>query len=267
MSNHLISTVYKRQLGSHMRKSVMALLADKASDDGSGIWASKQTLADELCCSKQTVIATIQGFIADGLVHENGTRKCSTGATVEYRIDVAAVEALPLVNCHAKQSSQLTGQEASPVKSTVSRGQAAGPKPSRTILSSEAKASSQRGSRIPLDWEPGPLPANVAALVAEWPPGRELRELEGFRDYWTARTRDAARLNWDLTWHNRIRDMHDRIIRENRNARQPMGRNQPSDGLSPTTRAALRVFGGGDENGFSGRADEVPRLGCAGGYG
>lgn len=79
------------------------------------------------------------------------------------------------------------------------------------------RATPDKGHRIPANWHPGPLPATVAALVALWPPGREDRELEGFRDYWEARTRDAARSDWDKVWHNRIRDQHDRILRENRN--------------------------------------------------
>lgn len=83
-------------------------------------------------------------------------------------------------------------------------------------LSQPVKA---RGSRIPSDFEPSPVPQPIADLLALWPPGREQRELEGFRDYWLARTKDAAKLDWDKTWHNRIRDQHDRIMRENRNGR------------------------------------------------
>jgi hypothetical protein len=45
-------------------------MADKASDYGTGIWASKQTMADELEVSKQTVITTIKGLVADGLLVE-----------------------------------------------------------------------------------------------------------------------------------------------------------------------------------------------------
>jgi hypothetical protein len=120
VSNHLISTTYKRELRTPMRKSVMALLADKASDDGSGIYASKQTMADELCCSKQTIIDTIKSFMADGLIVELGTRRAPNGFTVEYGIVVDALEALPLVRCHAdreaRKSGRLTGQPNRPVR-------------------------------------------------------------------------------------------------------------------------------------------------------
>lgn len=123
MSNHLISAVYKRDLRTPMRKGVMALLADKASDDGSGIYASKQTMADELCCSKQAVLDTIKGLLAEGLLAEIGIRKAPNGHTVEYGIMVDALDALPLVKCHADRearqrdrSTSPTGQRAGPVK-------------------------------------------------------------------------------------------------------------------------------------------------------
>lgn len=114
MSNHLISEVYKRQTGGLARNAVMVLLADKASDDGTGIWASKQRMADELGTTKQTVIATIKALITDGLLREDGQRKSPNGYTVEYAINVAALQALPLVAAH--QSSSTTGKAASPVK-------------------------------------------------------------------------------------------------------------------------------------------------------
>ncbi|MES2904527.1 MAG: hypothetical protein V4696_10115 [Pseudomonadota bacterium] len=131
MSNHLISLAYKRDLRTSMRKAVLVLMADKASDDGSGIWAAKQTMADELCCSKQTVIDTIKGFVAEGIVSERGQRKSPNGYTVEYHLNVAVVEALPLVKCHAdKGSRKLTGQPAGPVKEIDPTSQPAGPEPS-----------------------------------------------------------------------------------------------------------------------------------------
>lgn len=205
MSNHLISSVYKRQLGTHMRKSVMALLADKASDDGSGIWASKQTLADELCCSKQTVIATIARFIEDGLLKESGRRKCRTGATVEYTICVGALEALPMVPCHAaKESSRLTGQAAQPVNLAEARGQAAGPKPSRNHPPKKDKPSlvARAGRKHPLPdgWKPEPFSddAQCAEIIALWQPGRIERELSKFRANHIAK--GSLFKNWQAAW-------------------------------------------------------------------
>ncbi len=120
MSNRLISEAYRRDLRTPMRKGVMALLADKADDDGTGIYASKQTMADELCCSKQAMLDTIKAFIAEGLLIEVGHRRVANGFIVEYGIVVSALEALPMVKSHAdrlaRQSGTLTGQRVAPVK-------------------------------------------------------------------------------------------------------------------------------------------------------
>lgn len=242
MSNHLISAVYKRQLGSHMRKSVMALLADKASDDGSGIWAAKQTLADELCCSKQTVIATIQGFIRDGLLVETGTRRCSSGATVEYSINVAAVDALPFVSCHARQSSTLTGQAARPVKLAASRGQSAGPKPSRTPKLPKKDKPSLVAHELPDDWEPQDfgLDTESRKVVSGWPPGELGRQLEHFRAH---HLKTGGRFkNWQAAWSTWVLNSRN-FGAANGGRSHPVGRNQPDDGIGPTARAAIAAFG------------------------
>ena len=133
MSNHLTSIAYKRNLGSLSRKAVMVLLADKASDDGSGIWASKQRMADEICASKQTVISVLKGLIEDGLIYEVGQRRCANGYTVEYSIDTVALEALPLVKWHCDQSNGLTGQAVSPVNELNPTSQAALPDQSSSL--------------------------------------------------------------------------------------------------------------------------------------
>jgi len=96
----------------------------------------------------------------------------------------------------------------------------------------------ERAHRLPVDWFPSDLPETVALLAVQWPPGRLDRELEGFRDFWGSKSKDATKLNWDRTWHNRIRDQHDRIMRENRNGRQ-----SANDGLGINARAANAAFG------------------------
>ncbi|NKX40838.1 hypothetical protein HGG71_05065, partial [Rhodobacteraceae bacterium R_SAG2] len=95
MSWHLLSLVYKKKAGSHVRKSILAYCADKASDDGSGIWASKATIAAELECGRSTVIRTFKEFVSEGLLVVTGTRPCANGETVEYAIREAALAALP----------------------------------------------------------------------------------------------------------------------------------------------------------------------------
>lgn len=136
MSNHLISTTFKRRLGSGTRKAVMALMADKASDDGRGVWASKQSMADELDLTKKTIITAVQSLIDDGLLTVVGERRCATGHTVEYAIDVVRLERLPLVGCwQRREDAKASGVNATPVadlhrcNSDTTTGVNATPKP------------------------------------------------------------------------------------------------------------------------------------------
>ena len=95
MSNLISASVQRRVVGSATRKSVLLYMADKAADDGSGIWTSKANIARDLELSRRAVQLAIQELIRDGLVLESGQRDCKHGFTVEYAIAVPAVDNLP----------------------------------------------------------------------------------------------------------------------------------------------------------------------------
>lgn len=222
VSNHLISATYKRDLRTPMRKSVMALFADKASDDGTGIYASKQTMADELCCSKQALLDTIKAFILEGLLVEVGKRRVANGFTVEYGIVVDALEALPLVKCHAeraaRQSASLTGQPAGLVNmldrstSLTPPVQQVDPNPPEPS-SSKATPSSRKRTReprlqpfrMPADWRPVKFANDSVAREVVDRRGQDWARaaLETFRS-WAANAddRDGAgrKLDWQQAW-------------------------------------------------------------------
>lgn len=243
MSRDVASLVYSRRCGSMARKAVLAYFAERANDDGTGVWASKQRIADEIECSKQTVIRAVKSLEDDGLIAAVGKRKTQGGFTVVYDIILPAVNALErakrqtgeaeidLNQSHSEtpnQSHKVTGPSADQSHSDSRTSHTARPKPSSNRPKSDAthppSGREVKPHRIPDDWMPGPLPENVQALVDLWPPGRLDREIDGFRDYWIARTRDFKRSDWDRTLWNRIRDVHDKVMRDNRNAR-PTARN------------------------------------------
>ena len=231
MSNHLSSQVYKRNLGTLTRKAVMALLADKASDNGEGIWAAKQTMADELCTSKQTVITTIKGLVADDLLKEVGRRPCQNGYLVEYAINVKALMALALVKSHddkekKKGSSSLTGQAALPVKDFDPTGQAPLPDRSSCLTQTPLEPSLNRnppnppvgGKRasapIPADWVlPGidDLPPEIGALARQWPAGAYQAAGKAFHQHW--RGRGTKRPDWSASWAARVQAQHEVVMR------------------------------------------------------
>lgn len=95
----------------------------------------------------------------------------------------------------------------------------------------------RRGHRLPDDWEPKPLSAEVAALVAAWPAGSIERELAKFRDWAASATGSNSRKSdWDAAWRNWLRRRDEEQPRNLANGRQ-----QTSN--SNTARLALEKLG------------------------
>jgi len=118
MSFHVASICTRHKFGSATRKQVITFLADKASDDGSGIWCSKGTVAQSTELSKSTVKRVFLQFLSEGIIFETGRRNNSHGFTVEYRINLDQVTQLPLT----KELSETTGVTVNPVQHEPPRG-------------------------------------------------------------------------------------------------------------------------------------------------
>lgn len=110
MSRHVAAMVYSRRVGTMLRKAVLAYFAERANDDGTMVWASKQTIADEIECSKQAVIKTVKQFVAEGLLIESGHRRTQGGYTVVYDISLPVLAALPDAKNEEKESTGFTGE-------------------------------------------------------------------------------------------------------------------------------------------------------------
>ena len=117
MSHKVVTLVYSVKAGSAVRKAVLAYMADCASDDGSGVWASKKTIADELECGRSTVIRACNEFVSEGLIRVTGSRKCANGATVEYALNLDAIKRLPRIEKKAKTSQSGTSSDRDPSQS------------------------------------------------------------------------------------------------------------------------------------------------------
>lgn len=96
MSNHITSLLRRKILGVGLTgKSVILLMGDLASDDGSGIWASKARMARELETTDRTIQRTIKALIDAGFVSCVGERKHQNGSTFEYQISADRVDLCP----------------------------------------------------------------------------------------------------------------------------------------------------------------------------
>ena len=70
-------------------------MADKASDDGSGIWVSKGNMAADLEMSSRAVRVHIKDMLAMGVLKVSGQKECRNGYTIDYQINLQIVSQLP----------------------------------------------------------------------------------------------------------------------------------------------------------------------------
>ena len=94
MSWRVANECAERRFGSAARKQIIMFLADKASDDGSGIWCSKGTIQRHTELGESTVKRTIGDFLRVGILVETGRRKCKNGYTVVYHISLTQIALL-----------------------------------------------------------------------------------------------------------------------------------------------------------------------------
>lgn len=120
MSTSVRALVERRRVGSSTKKTILLLMADKASDDGSGIWIGQGTIAARLELSKRAVQKNTQALVEDGLIYPVGKKRHTNGYTVNYSIDLVAVRALPDVKASTDESN-------SPVNVVHPTGEAAAP--------------------------------------------------------------------------------------------------------------------------------------------
>ena len=118
MSWKIANLCADRIFGSAARKQIIMFLADKASDDGSGIWCSKGTIQRHTELGESTVKRTIPDFLREGILIETGRRPCKNGFTVIYRIMLDRVMAFD----SSAEPDEGTGSTADPVQRDPGRG-------------------------------------------------------------------------------------------------------------------------------------------------
>lgn len=222
MSVRIMTAVWAADLPA-TEKLVLLALADQANDDGH-CWPSAMTIAKKCGQGERTVRRAIQSLIAK----KHLSQKMRSGTSAVYTV-------------HPCQSG--TPASPAPLPDTPDTPAAAAPKPSGTTIDEEwevrareirtspewkAFAAMRRQIRKPLN----PTAENrifikLRALAeAGYPPGAVLEQSTA--NCW----RGVFRIDEE--------DDSDRRQPQRTNG---VGRHQPSDGRSATTRAAERVFG------------------------
>lgn len=127
MSRHVAALVYSKKIGSMARKSILAYCAERANDDGSGMWASKLRIAKEVECSKQTVIDTFKAFVLEGVLLEVGKRKTTNGFVFEYDLSIHIIKGMEDAVEDKYSVGKMRGPDLDGSNELTPRGQATGP--------------------------------------------------------------------------------------------------------------------------------------------
>ena len=130
MSNKISNLVQTKKIGSLTKKAILMYMADKASDDGSGIWVSKKNMAADLEMTDRAVRIHIKDMIAMGVLVEAGQRQCKTGYTVDYTINVDVVGSLGSTREATEQHTHLNDVHPYPCMSFTPTPEPRSPKPS-----------------------------------------------------------------------------------------------------------------------------------------
>ena len=95
MSKRLVNLVYAKTCGGQTRKAVLVAMADRANDDGSGVWVSKTRLAAEVEVTRQTVFQVIRDLVEAEILSDRGKRNGKRGYTIQYDLNVKAIKKYP----------------------------------------------------------------------------------------------------------------------------------------------------------------------------
>lgn len=95
MSKRLVNLVYAKTCGGQTRKAVLVAMADRANDDGSGVWVSKTRLAAEVEVTRQTIFQVIRDLVEAEILSDRGKRNGKRGYTIQYDLNVKAIKKFP----------------------------------------------------------------------------------------------------------------------------------------------------------------------------
>ena len=110
-------------------------LADKASDDGSGIWCSKGTIHRHTELGESTVKRAVGELVQQGILVETGQRRrCKHGYTIIYHMNLAIVKTLEFISNPDEEVDINTGSrtDGDRIKRGTGSAPDGGPGPERT---------------------------------------------------------------------------------------------------------------------------------------
>lgn len=111
MSWQVTGLVSRKRWGGQTRRLMALTMADKANDDGSGVYASVRTMARDAEISEATARRTLREFEDAKLITKTGERACSNGYTNIYQLNTETITALDDLKdrAHSEPPSKVQG--------------------------------------------------------------------------------------------------------------------------------------------------------------
>lgn len=208
-------------------KIVLLALADSANDEGH-CWPGMKSLTAKCSKSERTIQGAIQKLVDEGHL----TRREVPGKGCNYTVH-------PRSDCGTAEIAPPQGLPAPPQRLRPTPAATAG-KPSKNH---QEPSPPKIAHELPIGWGPSEFSEGSESrkVVDGWPPGELAVQLEMFKAQ-HGKKGDKF-LDWQKAWSTWVLNTRKFGIGSHERATNGMGRNQPSDGLSPTTRAARDVFG------------------------
>lgn len=201
-----------------MERFILVAMADHANADGIA-WPSVARLSERTGATERTIYRAMKVLRDEGHISQVSAPRAQT--TARYRVHPCQNVSPDTVSALTECQRDLT--ESHPTPDTVSA------EPCHSVTQTviepplnlqEPEAPTAKPKKVKAqpkvlmvdDWQPAPLPDDLAKLVALWPAERQQRELREFREYWIER--GDRRPGWDRTWRKRIGDVHERVMRD-----------------------------------------------------
>lgn len=179
MSRALVDLIFTRRCGSAARKAVLLAMADRANDDGSGVWVSKSRIAAETEWARSTIISAMRGLEAEGILKAIGKKAGNHGYTVVYHMSVAKISALPIAWVKCSDPDTLDGDLGNEKSeygevtdhATLKKIQVSN-HPGSSVAPTDKNQSLRTFSNSTNEKSRGPPPKRTSAFVL-WEAGRE----------------------------------------------------------------------------------------------
>jgi hypothetical protein len=225
MSVRVMTLVWALELPDS-EKIVLLALADCANDEGH-CWPGMTSLSLKCSKSERTIQGAIKGLCDKGHLTRSEVIGKGCNYTVHPRSRCAPAEISP---------PQPLPKPPQPLRPTPA---AAAPKPSENH---KQPSLTKTAHELPIDWEPLQFSEGSESrkVVDGWPPGEFPVQVEMFK---AQHGKKGDRfIDWQKAWSTWVLNTR-RFGIGNEQRTNGLGRHQPSDGLSATTRAARKVFG------------------------